>query len=118
MNGLSQIDPRDRFQINLLAAVPPPQIPNGRRTLLEKAVVPTLVAVILAVAGWFAIHLSAQIREVRAEMGTVRAELGEVRGRLDGVDRRIDDLRTDINSRLAGIEAALRNETPSRGAGP
>ena len=71
-----------------------------RRPWVERALVPALLGGIFSIAGWFAVHVSAQTRELRAEVGDVRSELGEVKGRLDGVDQRIDGLRDDMNERF------------------
>ncbi len=84
---------------------------TDRRPWVERALVPALLGGIFSIAGWFAVHVSAQTRELRAEMGDVRSELGEVKGRLDGmdqrldgVDQRIDSLRDDMNERFGRIE--------------
>ncbi len=82
-----------------------------RRPWVERALVPALLGGIFSIAGWFAVHVSAQTRELRVEVGNVRSELGEVRGRLDGMDQRldgmdqrIDGLRGDMNERFGRIE--------------
>ena len=76
----------------------------GRRPWVERVLVPALLGGIFSIAGWFAVHVSGQTRELRAEMGDVRSELGELKGRLDGVDQRIDSLRGDMNERFGRIE--------------
>lgn len=93
---------------------------TDRRPWLERALVPALLGGIFAVSGSFAIHVSVQIQELRAEMGNVRGDVGELKGRLDGVDRRLDgvdrrinDLRTDMNDRLGRIEALLMSRRPA-----
>ncbi len=105
---------------------------TDRRLSLERALVPALLGGIFVIAGWFAVHVSAQTRELRAEMGDVRSELGEVKGRLDGVDRRLDgmdrrldgmdrrieSLRGDLNERLGRIEALLMEQRPPPTSGP
>lgn len=82
-----------------------------RRPWVERALVPALLGGIFSLTGLFAVHISAQTRELRAEVGDVRSELGEVKGRLDGVDQRldgmdqrIDSLRDDMNERFGRIE--------------
>lgn len=89
-----------------------------RRPWVERALVPALLGGIFSLAGLFAVHISAQTRELRAEMRDVRSELGEVKGRLggvdqrvdglnqrlDGVNQRIDSLRDDMNERFGRIE--------------
>ena len=75
-----------------------------RRPWVERALVPALLGGIFSLTGLFAVHISAQTRELRAEMGDVRSELGEVKGRLDGMDQRIDSLRDDMNERFGRIE--------------
>ena len=90
-----------------------------RRPWVERALVPALLGGIFSIAGWFAVHVSAQTRELRAEMGDVRSELGEVKGRLDGMDQRIDSLRGDMNARLGRIEDRMgRIETLLMAQGP
>ena len=97
----------------------------GRRPWVERALVPALLGGIFSIAGWFAVHVSAQTRELRAEMGDVRSELGELKGRLDGVDQRIDSLRGDMNERfgrieyrMGRIEALLMAQRPPPNSGP
>ena len=82
-----------------------------RRPWVERALVPALLGGIFSLTGLFAVHISSQTRELRAEVGDVRSELGEVKGRLDGLDRRldgvdqrIDSLRDGVNERLGRIE--------------
>ena len=112
---------------------------TDRRLSLERALVPALLGGIFVIAGWFAVHVSAQTRELRAEMGNVRSELGEVKGRLDGVDQRLDgldrrldgvdqrieSLRDDMNERferiedrMGRIEALLMEQRPPPTSGP
>ena len=88
-----------------------------RRPWLERALVPALLGGIFSIAGWFAVHVSAQTRELRAEMRDVRSELGEVKGRLGGVDQRAAglDQRVDgldrrvngVNQRLDGVNQRI-----------
>ncbi len=99
---------------------------------VERALVPALLGGIFSIAGWFAVHVSAQTRELRAEVGDVRSELGEVKGRLDGVDQRldgldqrIDSLQDDMNERfgrieerMGRIEALLMAQRPPPNSGP
>ncbi len=96
-----------------------------RRPWVERALVPALLGGIFSIAGWFAVHVSAQTRELRAEVGDVRSELGEVKGRLDGVDQRIDGLRDDMHERfgrledrMGRIEALLMAQRPPPNPGP
>ena len=110
-----------------------------RRPWVERALVPALLGGIFSIAGWFAVHVSAQTRELRGEVGDVRSELGEVKGRLDGmdqrldgldrrldgVDQRIDSLRDDMNERfgriedrMGRIEALLMAQRPAPNSGP
>ena len=96
-----------------------------RRPWVERALVPALLGGIFSIAGWFAVHVSAQTRELRAEVGDVRSELGEVKGRLDGVDQGIDGLRDDMNERfgrledrMGRIEALLMAQRPPPNSGP
>ena len=110
-----------------------------RRPWVERALVPALLGGIFSIAGWFAVHVSAQTRELRGEVGDVRSELGEVKGRLDGmdqrldgldrrldgVDQRIDSLRDDMNERfgriedrMGRIEALLMAQRPQPNSGP
>ena len=81
-----------------------------RRPWVERALVPALLGGIFSIAGWFAVHVSAQTRELRAEMGDVRSELGMVSGRLSGVDQHLDgvDQRLDgVNQRLDGLDQRI-----------
>ncbi len=105
---------------------------TDRRPWVERALVPALLGGIFSLVGLFAVHVSAQTRELRAEVGDVRSELGEVKGRLDGmdqrldgVDQRIDSLRDDMNERfgriedrMGRIEALLMAQRPQPNSGP
>lgn len=110
-----------------------------RRPWVERALVPALLGGIFSLTGLFAVHISAQTRELRAEMRDIRSELGEVKGRLggvdqrvdglnqrlDGVNQRIDSLRDDMNERfgriedrMGRIEALLMAQRPPPNSGP
>ena len=81
-----------------------------RRPWVERALVPGLLGGIFSIAGWFAVHVSAQTRELRAEMGDVRSVLGEINGRLGGVDHQIDGLgqRIDgVDQRVNGVDQRI-----------
>lgn len=81
-----------------------------RRPWVERALVPALLGGIFSIAGWFALHVSAQTRELRAEVGDIRSELGVATGRLDGVDQRFDavDQRFDaVDQRLDGLDQRI-----------
>ena len=81
-----------------------------RRPWVERALVPALLGGIFSLAGLFAVHVFAQTRELRAEMGDVRSGLGMVSGRLSGVDQHLDgvDQRLDgVNQRLDGLDQRI-----------
>ena len=83
---------------------------SDRRPWVERALVPALLGGIFSIAGWFAVHISGQTRELRAEVGDIRSELGVATGRLDGVDQRFDgvDRRFDgVDQRLDGLDQRI-----------
>lgn len=79
----------------------PTNQPRDYRDTLLKA----LGVLLLAGAGWFAFHVTAQVRDVQSEIADVKQELGRVEGRLSGVEQGLGE----INARLLSIDEALRH---------